>query len=264
MTEMTRHDAGMLCWADLETSDPSAAKGFYGELFGWSFKDEPMTEGGVYSMAQVRGKSVAALAKMEPERAKQGILPHWNTYISVTDVEATTKKVAPAGGKVLEAPFDAMGEGRMAIVQDPTGAILYLWQPLKHQGATLMNETGALCWAELMTHDTKAAGDFYAKVLGWKPETMDMGPMGQYTVFGVGKAQATGMMELPKEASMAPSAWSIYVAVENCDATVTKATKMRGKVLVPARDAKDVGRFAVLQDPQGAVICVLQPSPRGK
>jgi len=256
MTEITKHTPGMLCWADLATTDQDAAKSFYGKLFGWQFHDEPIPDDGVYSMALLRQKAVAALSGMDPDSQAKGIPPHWNTYIAVDDVEAVAKRAAPAGGAILAGPMDVMGEGRMAIVQDPTGATLCLWQPQKHIGASLMNEAGTLVWAELTTNDTRKAGDFYAKLLGWNRQEM---PAMRYTVFAVGDKGAVGMMETPQEAAGMPSNWGVYFAVTDCDGTVAAAQKSGAKVLVAPKDIPDVGRFAVLQDPQGAMFSVLKP-----
>lgn len=256
MTEMTKHEPGMLCWADLATSDPAGARRFYGALFGWDLRDDPFP-GGVYTQALIGGKPVAAMSAMQPELAKQGVPPHWNAYIAVTSADEIAKKAAAAGGKVVAGPFDVMEQGRMAVLQDPTGAMLSVWQPAKHIGAGRVNEPRTLCWAELMTRDTRTAGDFYAKVFGWTREEM---PGMNYTVFNVGDRGAVGMMETPKEAAGIPPVWSVYFAVTDCDRTVAETQRLGGQVFMPPKDIPEIGRFAVLGDPQGAAFCILQPA----
>src|ERR1700752_625639 len=116
----TEYVQGTPNWVDLQTADQSAAKEFYASLLGWSYDDNPMPQGGVYSMATVNGETVAAIAPMPPG-APGGRPPMWNTYIAVDDVDAAVDKVGPAGGQVLMAPVDIGEAGRMAFVADPTG-----------------------------------------------------------------------------------------------------------------------------------------------
>src|SRR6478609_8551122 len=122
MPERTSYAAGTPNWIDLQTSDPNAAKEFYGALFGWAYDDQPVDEanGVFYSMAKLDGHDVGAIAPLQDEQAAQGVPPHWNSYIAVDDIEAAVAKVGPAGGTVIAPPFDIFDAGRMAVVQDPT------------------------------------------------------------------------------------------------------------------------------------------------
>jgi len=262
MSEITKHAPGMLCWTDLTTRDVNAAKRFYPELLGWSTRDTPMPEGGVYVMAQQGGKDVAAISAMTKEQQKQGMPPMWNSYFAVTNADEVAKKIVAAGGKLLAEPFDAMDAGRMCIAQDPSGAMFSLWQAKKHLGAGRMNEPGALCWTELETSNVDACRGFYTKVFGWKTETRQMAE-GPYVVFSAGEKQVCGMMACSKNTPKGtPSHWTVYFAVKGCDDTVEKAKKLGAKIVVPPADIPDVGRFAMMFDPQGAFFAVLQPSPR--
>ena len=115
---------------------------------------------------------------------------------------------------------------------------------------------GAFSWSELMTTDPQAAADFYARLFGWKVETMDMGT-GPYRVVKAGDTSVGGIMGMPPGEQAPPSAWGCYVTVDNVDETVRQCTALGGKVCVGPMDIPTVGRFAVLQDPQGAVINVI-------
>ncbi|MBS0421626.1 MAG: VOC family protein [Proteobacteria bacterium] len=115
---------------------------------------------------------------------------------------------------------------------------------------------GRFVWHELMTTDTDAAGDFYSRVVPWKTE--DSG-MPSYTLWMSGKTRAGGLMALP-EADGTPPHWIIYVGTPDVDATVAAAEKLGGRVLKAASDIPNVGRFAVLSDPQGAAFAVFTPS----
>ena len=257
MPKMTQYKHGTFCWVDLATSDPDAAKKFYGGLFGWQFVDMP-AEGMTYTMCQLGGEQVCALYKMGAEM--QGMPPHWLAYVSVENVDATTKQAAQNGAKVMKDAFDVMSVGRMAVLQDPTGAVLALWQAKQHIGATVVKDPGTMCWNELFTSNVDQAGKFYVQTLGWQTEAFDMGPMGVYTLFarkGEGKeGQVGGMMAMPQNMKGVPSHWLNYFAVTDVDASAKKVAELKGNVVMPPTDIPNIGRFAIVQDPQGATFAI--------
>jgi hypothetical protein len=117
---------------------------------------------------------------------------------------------------------------------------------------------GAFSWNELMTSDPARARAFYQGLFGWQLEDMDMGPEGTYTVIKTADGEAIGgVMGMPPGAAGMPPAWGAYVTVEDADATVAKAEALGARVAVPPRDIPKVGRFAVIQDPQGATLAVI-------
>ncbi|PYQ63223.1 MAG: hypothetical protein DMF54_17330 [Acidobacteria bacterium] len=139
----------------------------------------------------------------------------------------------------------------------PTGAVFAVWEPRSHAGAQVVNEPGAFCWNELYTTDPKKAGDFYSELFGWTREPLQM-PTGEYTIFKRGDSQAAGMMRIPKEMGPTPPHWLVYFAVDDSDRTVDKARGMGAKVGVPPTDIPNIGRFAILNDPQGAGFAVIK------
>ena len=258
MPERTSYAQGTPNWVDLQTSNQDAAKAFYSGLFGWTYDDQPMPEGPVYSMAMVDGHPVAAIAPQPPEMVAAGAPPMWNTYLAVDSVDDATAKAEAAGGKVAIAPFDVMGAGRMSFVLDPSGAPVALWQASQHIGATLVNEPGAVTWNELITTDPAGTAAFYQTVVGLTTSTMDMGA-GEYTLF-----EANGQMvggTTPPQMPGVPNHWHVYFGVADADATVAKAAELGGSVLVEPFDTP-VGRMAVISDPQGAVFSIIQPAPQ--
>ena len=119
---------------------------------------------------------------------------------------------------------------------------------------------GCFSWAELTTSDPAAAATFYAQLFGWdiKPPIAEMG---DYRIVHVGETGVAGIMPPPPGAPAgvptAPPSWGCYVTVANTDDTVAKCQALGGKLLVPAMDVPGVGRMAVVQDPQGAVLSVM-------
>jgi uncharacterized protein len=258
MPKKTEYAQGTPNWVDLQSTDQSGAKQFYSSLLGWSYDDNEMPGGGgVYSMATVSGETVAAVAPMPPG-APEGRPPMWNTYIAVDDVDAAVDKVSLAGGQVLMPAFDIGDAGRMSFVADPTGAVVGLWQANQHIGATLVNESGAVIWNELITDNPDLALTFYEAVVGLTHSTMEMAPGQHYRLLKAGGTEVGGCMEPPMPG--VPNHWQVYFAVDDADATATKAGAEGGQVLAEPFDIPSVGRSAVLSDPQGAVFSVLKPA----
>jgi hypothetical protein len=119
---------------------------------------------------------------------------------------------------------------------------------------------GAFSWTELMTSDPKAATEFYSKLFGWKYEVMNMG-QGDYHVVKTDGTSVGGIMGIPPDQKGMPTAWGAYVTVTNADAAAEKCKSLGGKLLAGPMDIPTVGRFAVLQDPQGAVFNVIAYAP---
>lgn len=256
-TEVKTHAPGTFCWIDLSTTDAEAAKKFYTELFGWTVTDVPAGEG-TYTMLQKDGNLVGALYQQNPQQAAMKAPSHWLSYVSVVNVDDTARKAQELGANVVMSPMDVMDVGRMAVIQDPTKAMIAFWQPGKHIGAQMVGQPGSLVWNELMTDDTGKAETFYKRLLGWNPEKQNMGGM-DYTVFKNGDKGAGGMMETSGDWKSVPPHWLVYFAVDDCDGRTKKANDMGATTVVPAMDIPTVGRFSVVADPQGAMFGMLKP-----
>lgn len=257
MPTRERYAEGIPSWIDLSTTDPDGAKAFYGTLFGWTYEDNPTDGDGVYTMARRNGHDAAGISQQAPEQAAMGLPSMWNSYVTVDDVAVTVGKVESSGGQVMLPPMDVMTFGRMAVVVDPTGAVLCLWQAGETIGAGIVNEHGSLIWNELMTPDPPTASAFYAEVLGWDAEVMDMGDMGEYTIYAVGDAQIAGAMAPPAEGI--PAHWGVYFAVDDAAAAVATVTELGGSIMMEPMPSPP-GIIAACADPQGAAFSVMQPA----
>jgi predicted enzyme related to lactoylglutathione lyase len=252
MPDRTSHAPGTLSWTDLATTDADAAKAFYARLLGWEYDDQPAGEGVIYSMAKLAGRSAAAISPQQPDEAAQGIPPHWNLYVTVEDVDASSAKAGEAGGTVLAGPFDVMDVGRMSVIADPAGAVLCLWQPKASIGAEVVNEPGAMSWADTATTDPEAAQAFYSALFGWRFERMSDEP--PYWVIFNGERSNGGMTAPPPGV---PSNWFPYFVVEDIDAAVETAREGGGDPFVGPMEVPNGGRFVLIMDPQGAAFGLL-------
>jgi hypothetical protein len=173
MTHIDKHPAGSFCWIELATTDQTAAKNFYGALFGWTPNDMPMGPSEFYTIWRLDGRDAAAGYTLRPDQVAQHVPPHWMLYIQVDAVDASAGRVPGLGGKIILPPFDVMDAGRMAVIQDPTGAYFCLWQPNKNAGIGIHSVHGTLCWGDLSTSDTDAAQKFYSGLLeGCRPPSI--------------------------------------------------------------------------------------------
>lgn len=242
MAERTEYQPGTPSWIDLGSPDTQASADFYGTLFDWTAEMDPRPEAGGYGLFTLRGKKVAGLG---PQMNKD-MPPYWTVYITVADADATAAKVTEAGGTMVMSPMDVFDAGRMAVLQDSVGSFVSIWQPNQHIGSELVNEAGTFTWNELATTDLAGARDFYQAAFGWglAPASGDNG-----AVFTLGGDMICGA-HLAAEGEF--PAWSVWLAVDDCDKSAAQAAELGGTILMPPTDM-DFGRGAVIADPQGAV-----------
>ncbi|MEA2337665.1 MAG: uncharacterized protein QOE82_1672 [Thermoanaerobaculia bacterium] len=248
MPVIDKYEPGMFCWIELATNDAAAAKSFYTSVFGWKANDMPIPDGSVYTMLQVDGHDLGALYENKQHP------PNWASYVNVTSVDDSAKKAQDLGANLIAPPFDVMDVGRMAVIADPQGASLCLWQAGRHIGATIRGETNTLCWNELLTTDVAAARDFYQKLFGWNYK-----PSPEYTEINLGTTGIGGMMQITPEMQGMPTAWTPYFCVADADATAENVKSLGGQIYKAPDDIPNAGRFAVLADPQGAVFNIIKP-----
>lgn len=253
MAETTSHAPGAFSWVELGTTDQKAAKEFYGKLFGWAFRDQDMGPGGVYTTFTLKGKAVGAAYTLDP-KTHGGVPAHWMPYVATADADASARRAVELHGTLAAPAFDVMDYGRMAVLTDPTGAAISVWQAKSHHGLEIVDEPGAFCWGQLNTNDTAKAEAFYTSLFGWNAKTGSDGGM-TYTEWITGGKPIGGMMTLPPGAG-APPHWLSYFAVADCDATAAKAASLGATTHVPPKDIPGMGRFAVFADKQGAAFAI--------
>ena len=258
---MNEYPHGMFCWPELSAMNVQKAKSFYSDLFGWGLEESPMDEdGNVYIMLKQSGVDIGAMYQGKSELEKAQMITHWLGYISVDDVDATVSKVKDLGGTVEIQPMEVFTAGRMAVINDPGGARLALWQGKEHKGSKLIGSTGTVCWNELATREIDACKNFYQGLFEWQAQAKPVDGM-DYTLFMLNDKSVSGMLEMTKEWGEMPSHWMTYFAVDDCDKSAEKASSLGGEVCVPPTDIEGVGRFSVITDPQGAVFSVITLLP---
>lgn len=258
----TSYRPGDPCWIDLGTPDIDGAKAFYAALLGW--RPEPAPNAGAagdYTFFHLgAGDAGAAGAAMPITVAGQP--PAWTTYISVADADQTAAAASTAGGRVLMEPMDVFDQGRMALLGDPQDAVIGVWQPRDFAGLAATERPGAYCWSELACRDAAAAREFYGAVFGWRAQAKDFGGA-RYTEWHGASGLVAGMIEMDEQwPAEIVAHWMVYFAVADCDEVAGRAADLGGRVCVPPSDIP-VGRFAVLDDPQGATFSVITMAAPG-
>ena len=160
-----------------------------------------------------------------------------------------------AGATLLEEPFDVADAGRLALLTDPRGALLALWEPRGHIGATLVNEVGAMVLNQLNTDDVEASRAFYGEVFGWRIEPVGTDEQPYWGIHN-GEALNGGMMPLPGDTTVPPH-WMTYFTAADLGRAIALVADEGGRVLVPPT-AIPSGRIAVVTDPQGASFAMFE------
>jgi predicted enzyme related to lactoylglutathione lyase len=257
MGKRERYEPGTFCWVELATTDPEGAKAFYTRLFGWEAEDTPIAGGGTYTLLRLDGDDVCALYGMEPERREAGVPPHWFSQVSVDDAAASAVRAEELGGKAHGGALDVMGLGKMAVIEDPQGAVLAAWEPDAHIGAGRVNDPGCLTWNDLQTRDALGAADFYGRLFGWETEIMGETGTPEYVILRNAGRSNGGIMPMTEAHGNASAHWLPYFTVTSADEAVETAKGLGGTVLAGPIDL-GAGRIAVLADPQGAHFAVFE------
>jgi len=254
MSERDGYEPGVPCWVDTLQPDPDAAIAFYAGVFGWEVGapgEMPGDPPGRYFVAQLHGRDVAGIGSQPADG--QPLPPSFNMYVWVDSADDAAAEAQAAGGTILVEPFDTPPAGRMAVIADPTGAPVCVWQPGIRQGAQRVNEAGAWAMSQLHTPDPERAAAFYGAVFGWT--VGDFGGMG---VWNLGEKGIGGIMDMPPGTpDEVPAYWITIFSVADADESAENAASRGGEVVSPPTDLPGVGRFALLTDPQGVYFGII-------
>ena len=262
MPIVEKHAPGDFCWIELATTDQAAAKKFYSELFGWGANDVPMGPSDFYTTFKIDGREVGAAYTLRAEQRQQGVPAHWNLYVAVENADTASTRATQLGAKVLAPPFDVFDIGRMAVLQDPTGAVFSVWQAKRHSGFGIKGVPGTFCVADLSTPDQDAASRFYEQLFGWRVGKEDENPAHNYYHLFHHDEFIGGILPPAFRDPNAPPYWQIYLQVGDCDATAAKAKNLGAQLYMPPMPVEDVGRMAVMADPQGAAFAIFEAARR--
>jgi predicted enzyme related to lactoylglutathione lyase len=256
----TTMSTGKFVWYDYQTGDVDRALAFYPETVGWKTEEwEGSSSDSPYTMFTVDGQAIGGVMELPEQARESGAPPHWQAYVTVEDIEEAFERARELGAGV-HAPIMNMEEvGRMAVLTDPQGAAFAIYESAEDNPATLSPDTpGAVSWHELYTTDLEGAWDFYTELFGWeKTDSMDMGEMGEYRMYGHNPDFSYGgFMRKPDE--FPRSAWLYYFTVENMDDAVSRVESHGGTLINGPHDVPGGGKTAQFTDDQGGMFAFYQ------
>ena len=254
-----RINHGDPAWLELATHDLEEAAAFYGEVFGWRLERD-LASGGV--TASVDGQPVA---RVRP--ALEGDPARWTVWLKVDDVAQATSEAVGARGNVVSPPMRYEGLGWQAVVEDPAGAEVALWEAGREDWA-LGSDHGRPCWFDVLSTGFDEARSFYGAVGGWRYHyTLDDGTLdtseplqgGYRHAVNGGRGEATAGILDAREVGGADegSRWLMYLAVGDVDGVCAAVTAAGGEVVEGPR-TMPFGRMAEIRDPHGAEFRVLR------
>jgi predicted enzyme related to lactoylglutathione lyase len=250
---------GRFVWYELMTTDPEAAKSFYGKVVGWGAQDAGIP-GVAYTLLKLGAASIGGLMALPEEARRAGAPPSWIGYVGVDDVDAVVDRIKQLGGRVSVPPSDIPDVGRFAVVSDPQQAMFALFKPLRPAAdqPPAPGTPGTIGWHELMAVDWEKAFAFYSGLFGWqKAEAVDMGAMGKYQLFSTGGHPIGGMFNKP--AAVPAPFWLYYINVDDIDAAVERVKAGGGQIVNSPMEVPGGSWIVQCTDPQRAMFALVEP-----
>jgi hypothetical protein len=242
---------GKFIWFDLVTDDLAAARDFYGAVFGWRFRavaDAPAS----YTVVEHAGRNIAGLfAHAPPAGATR--TARWLPLIAVKD--AAARYVEAQGGSVIVPPATFAGRGTHVLFRDPQGAVFGVLASDSGDPADTPVDDGDFFWLDLLARDPRKAAEFYQGLAGYEVSLREFGEGVTRAVLTSGGYARAGVALLP--AAVKQPGWLPYVLVDDVAGTLNKVRATGGKVLVEPRTELLDGNLAVIADPRGGVLGVV-------
>jgi predicted enzyme related to lactoylglutathione lyase len=238
------------------SSDTQKSRAFYTGLFGWTAAEESEEFGGYFMF--LRGDMPVAGCMPQPPGYEAP--EEWTVYLAADDARKTTEMAEANGCQVLAPPMDVADLGTTAVIVDPAGNRVGIWQTNTFPGIAVRGEVGTESWFECHSRDYDKVVGFYREVFGWDAHTMSDTPEFRYTTLGKNEAARAGMMDASAFPADADTGWKVYIQVEDTDATVKHARTLGGSVVSDPQDSP-YGRLAEIADTTGCKIKVMGPNP---
>lgn len=243
---------GKFVWADLVTDDVPAARKFYAQLFGWTFRDL-----GNYTIAANDERPLGGMFQ-RAKPADASAKPRWFGYLSVPNVARAEQVVTKAGGKTLAAPQKMPKRGEQAVFADTEGAVFGVVKSSAGDPQDFQPEPGDWIWIQLLSRDAKKAAEFYRAVGGYDViENTATNRASDYVLASEGYARAT-VRTIPGNYEQVKPNWLPFVRVKSVPESVAQTRQLGGKVLIEPKAEVFQGKVAVIADPTGAAIGLLE------
>jgi predicted enzyme related to lactoylglutathione lyase len=252
----TEHHAGKMIWADLVTPDLAAAEKFYGGLFGWTF--QPIHAGDTnYAVAMLDGRPIGGLVQ-KAIPAGQHQQSAWLTFLAANDVDGVKKLAVSHGAKVLSDIKSYPLRGRQCVLSDPEGAVFAVLASSSGDTPDYLPATGDWIWSSLHAKDAGAEAAFYQNLLGYDVFDLPSDDGLEHLILSTDDYARASANDLEQGSARRHSHWLNFVRVENAAQSAAKAVAVGGRVLVEPRVDRHGGMLAVVADPAGAPVGLME------
>jgi predicted enzyme related to lactoylglutathione lyase len=249
---------GKFVWADLVTDDVQAARKFYGRLFNWTFRDYDGYTVGANEERPLCG----IFHRARPKDGKAE--PRWFGYISVKSVGGAERVIKRSGGHALAEPRKLPKRGEQAIFADPEGAVFGVLKSGSGDPEDFLAEPGDWIWIELLSRDARKAADFYREVAGYEVmQNTESNRLSDYVLVSEGYARATVRTLSSANAQVKPT-WLPFVRVKDVHQSMALARELGGQALLEPKAELLEGKLAVIADPTGAALGIMEWPEQGK
>jgi len=243
---------GKFVWADLVTYDVPGSAKFYKGLFGWNFTDY-----GGYVIVDNEERPIAGMFQ-KPRPDDANAKPRWFGYISVPNVGRVQETVGKAGGRVLAPAQKFPGRGEQAVFADPEGALFGAVRSSSGDPPDFQADAGDWIWIQMWSRDAPKSAQFYRSVAGYEiDENTSSARSNDYVLVSEKYARGT-VLQLPADRTDVKPTWLLFVRVKNVPETCAKAVELGGKVLIAPSPQLYQNHVAVIADPAGAAVGLLE------
>ena len=243
---------GKFVWADLVTDDAVAAQRFYASLFGWTFQDM-----GGYLIATMDERPVAGLFQ-RPRPEDKTAHPRWFGYISVSSLSRAERAVTKAGGRVVAPAKKFPKRGEQEVFADPEGVVFGVVKSSSGDPPDFKPEPGEWIWIQLMSRDGAKAAEFYRQIGDYEIiNNTSTNRLSDLVLTHNGFARAT-VRTIPTGNESVRPTWLLFLRVKNVAESVKQAAGLGGKVLIEPKADFLEGKVAIVEDPTGAAIGLLE------
>ena len=250
-----QHLPGKFVWADLFSNDVELSRKFYEQVFGWEWRliKEPPQPYGIFYLDEL---PIAGLAYLEAPDGGDNY-GRWAHYISVTNVGAIENAVKQHGGRSLLQHRSFEDRGIFAILSDLENAPFGVMHSSSGDPGDYRAAFNEWIWHQLFTRNPEQAIRFYSELFGYEPEADSQNPeIMQYLLRSQGYLRA-GIGSLSPKSEAAPT-WLGYIRVADIEAALENALDNGGSVLLEPKAEIAGGGLAIIADPTGATIGLLQ------
>jgi len=253
---------GKLIWAELVTPDLAAAERFYGGIFGWTFHDIRASDTS-YVIAKLGDAPIAGFVQrpVQPDRPQQAA---WLPFLSAASVQEAGQRILEHGGKELKPPRAYRQRGKQAIYADPQGAVFAVLESHSGDPPDVLAAPGEWIWGAVMARDPDSAAAFYQDVFDYEVFELESDARGAHLLLASENYARASVNPLPAD-DVQPH-WIGFVRVTDVPQAANAAKTFGGRVLVEPHQDRHGGTVALLADPAGSVIGVMdwtQTTPPG-